>query len=437
MAETATTARLGPIIWSPGISRGNGFALIAAAFFLGIVSPYINFAQPYILSEHLGIPKAEQGGVSGDLAFWTEIILISLAGLMGAWSDKVGRRFVFAFGLLAVALSYVLYPTATSYSELLAYRVIFAVGIAAVGSMFVAVQAEYPDDTSRGKLVGLMGIISILGVFVVVAMANLPARFVADGATAIEAGKYAYWITAAIAVAGAAAVWFGLAKREPSGHESESIFKRLQLGIAAAKDNPRIALAYGAGFMGRCDLVVVIIFLSLWITQSGVAKGMTTSEAFVQAGVMIGILQLSALLFAPVIGYLIDKINRVAAVALAMSIALVGYTWMGLLAEPVGPAAYPAAIVLGMGQVSAIVAATALLGQESTKEMTGAISGAFNVFGAIGVLVATKAGGWLFDAWMPGAPFILTGVLNAFLVIAALAVIWAGAAQPAEAATAE
>ena len=118
------------------------------------------------------------------------------------------------------------------------------------------------------------------------------------------------------------------------------------------RDNPRIALAYGAAFMGRSDLVVVIIFLSLWITQSGVAKGMTTSDAFVQAGVMIGILQLSALLFAPVIGYLIDKINRVAAVALAMFIAMVGYTWVGLLDVPIGAAAYPAMIVLGMGQVS-------------------------------------------------------------------------------------
>ena len=182
MAETTTTARLGPIHWAAGISRGNGVALICAAFFLGIVSPFINFAQPYILTEHLGIPKNQQGSVSGNLAFWSEIILISLSGLIGAWSDKSGRRVVFAFGLMTVALSYVLYPIARSYNELLAYRVIFAVGIAAVGAMFVAVQAEYPDDNSRGKLVGLMGIISILGVmFVVIAMANLPARFVAGG----------------------------------------------------------------------------------------------------------------------------------------------------------------------------------------------------------------------------------------------------------------
>lgn len=429
MVERAA-ARLGPIHWADGITRMNGFALIAAAFFLGIVSPFINFAQPYILTEHLGIPKAEQGGVSGDLAFWTEVILISIGGLMGAWSDKAGRRFVFAFGLVVVAASYVLYPLATSYSELLAYRLVFAVGIAAVGAMFVAVQTEYPSDDSRGKLVGLMGVISILGVFVVVAMANLPARFTAAGATAVESGRYAYWIAAAIAAVGAVVIWFGMARREPLADDAESLLQRFRTGLGAARHNPRIALAYGAAFMGRCDLVVVILFLSLWITQAGVEQGLSTQDAFVQVGIIIGVVQLSALVWAPVIGVLIDRIGRVAAVALATFIAMVGYIWIGMLESPVGTQAYPAAVVLGMGQVSAIVAATALVGQESGEENTGSISGAFNVFGAIGVLLATKVGGWLFDAWMPGAPFIVTGAINAIVVIAALGLIWAGVAHP-------
>lgn len=436
MAETHAPARLGPIQWAAGISRGNGFALIFAAFFLGIVSPFINFAQPYILTEHLGIPKDQQGTVSGNLAFWSEVILIALAGIMGAWSDKSGRRVVFTFGMVLVAISYVLYPLATSYSELLAYRLLFAVAMAAVGAMFVAVQAEYPADKSRGKLVGLMGIISILGVmFVVIALAPLPARFAEGGATAVEAGRYAYWVAAAISLIGAFFVWFGLAKRDASTSSEDSIIQRLKVGMSAARDNPRIALAYGAAFIGRTDLVVVVIFLSLWITQAGVAKGMTTQDALVQAGIMFGVLQAAALLFAPVIGILIDRISRVAGVALATLIAMGGYLWVGMLDEPMGPQAYPAMILLGMGQVSAIVAATALLGQEATKEMTGSVSGAFNVFGAIGILLATKIGGWLFDTWMPGAPFIVTGLANGVVLIAALGLIWAGVSKPPVAAT--
>jgi MFS family permease len=432
MTEKATGARLGPIYWAPGITGGNGLALVSAAFFLGIVSPYINFAQPYILTEHLGIPSNEQGTVSGNLAFWSEVVLIALAGVMGAWSDKAGRRVVFTFGLVLVAISYVLYPLASSYNELLAYRVVFAVAMAAVGAMFVAVQAEYPADNSRGKLVGLMGIISILGVmFVVILLAPLPARFAESGATAVEAGRYAYWVTAGLALLGAVFVWFGLAKHNRNKNkDDESVLQRLRVGMGAARDNPRIALAYGAAFIGRTDLVVVVIFLSLWITQAGVAEGMTTQDALIKAGALFGVIQVAALLFAPVIGFLIDRISRVAGVALATAIAMVGYIWMGLLDTPMGAQAYPAAIVLGMGQVSAIVAATALVGQEASKELTGSISGAFNVFGAVGILLATKVGGWLFDTWMPGAPFIITGVANGIIVLAAVGLIWAGVASP-------
>ncbi len=433
MADTSPVAKLGPIYLGPGITRGNGISLIIVGFLLGIVSPFINFAQPYILTEHLGIPGNEQGGVSGDLAFWSEIVLISLAGLMGAWSDKTGRRVVFAFGFVMVAISYALYPTATNYAELLAYRLVFAVGMAAVGAMFVAVQAEYPADNSRGKLVGVMGVISILGVmFVVAALAPLPARFLEGGASAVEAGSYTYWTTAAICLLGVAVVWLGMAKSKPAGGSDESVFQRLRSGMAAARHNPRIALAYGAAFIGRTDLVIVVVFLPLWITQAGRAQGMTTEDALVQAGILFGVLQLAALIFAPVIGWIIDRITRVAAMGLATFIAMVGYTWMGLLDQPLGPQAYPAAVVLGMGQVSAIVAATALLGQEAVKETTGSVSGAFNVFGAIGILVSTKLGGWLFDVWMPGAPFLITGVLNAVIMLIVLAMIAAGLSRPAE-----
>ena len=146
---------------------------------------------------------------------------------------------------------------------------------------------------------------------------------------------------------------------------------------------------------------------------------------------MFGVLQLAALVFAPVMGYLTDRISRVASLALACGLALVGYTWMGLLDTPMGPSAYPAAIVLGMGQVGAILAATALVGQEVPKRLTGSVSGAFTIFGAIGILLSTKVGGWLFDTWMPGAPFIMTGVANGLIMLAAFALIAAGHGRPA------
>ena len=175
---------------------------------------------------------------------------------------------------------------------------------------------------------------------------------------------------------------------------------------------------------------MVAVFLSLWITQVGLEQGMTTDEALVQAGIMFGVLQLAALVFAPIMGYLADKISRVATLAISCGLALAGYCWLGLLEVPMGAQAFPAAIVLGMGQVGAILAATALVGQEATEEATGAITGMFTLFGAIGILLSTKVGGWMFDQIGPGSPFVATGIVNGIIMLMAIGLIVSGRALP-------
>ena len=425
--ENPRVEKLGPIDLGPGVTTTNGWAFLLTMFFVGILAPFINFAQPYILTKHLEIPINEQGVVSGNLAFWTEVVMILLAGVMGAWSDTMGRRLVFVLGLAGVTLSYVLYPFATSYEELLSYRLIYAVGMAAIGAMTIAIMAEYPANQSRGKLSASVGILSTLGVmFVVAVLAPLPARFVIGGATAIEAGRYTYWITAGIAITGMLFTWFGLSKLKTARNTALSLMQRLRIGFTATRNNPRIALSYGAAFIGRTDLVVVVIFLSLWITHVSLEQGMTSEEALIQAGIIFGLMQGAGILFMPIMGFLVDRINRVVAVALATGLALVGYLWLGLLDQPMGVQAYPAAVILGMGQASAILTAMALVGQEVSETDTGAVSGLFTLFGAIGILLATKIGGLLFDAWMPGAPFIITGLANGVILVAALALVSLG-----------
>ena len=105
--DNLPAGKLGPMQLVPGVTAINGWAFLLTMFFVGVLAPFINFAQPYILTEHLGIPINEQGAVSGDLAFWSEVVMILLAGVMGAWSDTMGRRLVFAFGLAGVALQVV------------------------------------------------------------------------------------------------------------------------------------------------------------------------------------------------------------------------------------------------------------------------------------------------------------------------------------------
>jgi MFS family permease len=51
------------------------------------------------------------------------------------------------------------------------------------------------------------------------------------------------------------------------------------------------------------------------------------------------------------------------------------------------------------------------------------VSGFFGLCGSIGILIATKIGGILFDSWMEAGPFVLFAIFNAILFVWAV-VIW-------------
>jgi MFS family permease len=105
-----------------------------------------------------------------------------------------------------------------------------------------------------------------------------------------------------------------------------------------------------------------------------------------------------------------------------MAIAATGYLSLGFIGDPTQPIMYGAAVILGMGEINAVLAAQALIGQEAPKDGRGAVVGVFGFFGAIGILLAASIGGYLFDAWMPAGPFVLMGAANATLFIIALSV---------------
>ena len=143
----------------------------------------------------------------------------------------------------------------------------------------------------------------------------------------------------------------------------------MKLGLSLGYSGPQLQVP-----LKKVQLAERLGYDSVW-TAEAYGSDAITPLAYIAAHtdrirLGTGVIQLAALLFAPLFGYLIDKMSRVAGVALATVIAGTGYLWMGLLDSPMGPQAYPAAVVLGMGQVAAIVAATALVGQEASKELT-------------------------------------------------------------------
>ena len=421
MSDPSTGVKFGPVRLMPGVTRGHVAAYLWAAFVSIGIFTYATTLQPYLLEVNIGVPVDQRGVVSGNLQFWQEIITLMCVGLFGAWSDRVGRRVVYITGFLITALAYAAYPFANDVGQLLIYRLIYAVGIAALGGMLATVLADYPVDADRGKLTGISFFLNAVGALLFFAvLTRLPSLYQGFGATETEAGRFAYLTISAVCVV-SALIMLGLKPGRPDQvAERLPIRTLLTQGINAGRQ-PRIALAYAASFAARADLVIVALFLSLWVQTAAIADGATAAEASSRQGALFGIVQGSAMLWAPLFGWMADKVNRVTLVIIATVLSVVGYGWMGVTPDPaMGGAAFGAAAMLGIGQASGILASQVLIAQEAPSAIRGAVIGMVGFFGALGILAISKIGGYTFDEWRPGSPFIIMAGANILLLLFAI-----------------
>ncbi len=422
--------KIGPIELAPSIQPYHAWTFFYAAFFsIGMIT-FLSIGQTYILNVHLGIPVSEQGAISGDLVFWTELVTLLFFIPAGILMDRIGRKQVYVAGFVLMGITYALYPFASSVNDLLLFRIFYALAIVAIAGALSTVLVDYPAENSRGKMVAVIGLLNGLGIVITNQFfGSLPELLTSRGMGKIEAGFVTHLSIATLATITALVCAAGLKKGIPVNSRARPPLKELfKSGFTAAK-NPKILLSYSAAFIARGDQSINGTFLSLWGITAGLAMGMESGEAFRKGTTIFIITQVAALLWAPFIGPIIDRINRVSALALCMFLAMIGNLSVLLLDNPFEPIGYLVFILLGIGQISVFLGAQSLIGQEAPRATRGSVLGAFNISGAIGILIIASTGGRLFDGMSPKAPFVIVGIINALLVFYSIYVRKLTAAQ--------
>ena len=422
---TATTAnRFGPFWLQPGVTSGHMLTLFGGALSTIGLLTFIALSTPFVLTQYLQLPQGQQGAVSGWLHTYQEVIMLAAFGPLGVLADRIGRRAVYVAGLLCMAIGYASYSYADNLPELFAYRFIYAVGIAAATGMLGTIVADYTEPRSRGIGVAATGVLNGIGViFVAIGLGRLPQMFVERGATQDMAGHYAHLIVAGLCALFAFWMAAGLKGGTPVAKtERLPVRELMRSGYREAVTNPRIALSYACGFIARSDLVLLGTYSVLWGTTTAAAQGMPAAQALAEGRKVFAIASVAALLWLPVMGLVIDRVNRVTGVIICMSIATAGYLGTMFIDDVLSRAAIPWLVLLGMGQISAFAGAQTLIAKEATDVTRGSVVGMFNVFGAAGILVSTAVGGVLFDKVGPHAPFNLVGALTLLLIAAAVVV---------------
>jgi MFS family permease len=416
--------KLGPIHLSPGVSRINGATLLYASFFSMLLLTFLNFFQPFLLTEFLAIPAAEQGRLTGSLAFWQEILVILVAGWAGVMTDRVGRKILMITGTLIMMVGYALYPFAPNEWVLLGYRLVFGFGSAIFGVTYATIIADYPQNRSRGKLLAVSTVLTSFTIMLIVGVLNqLPKIFMEGGASARQAGFYVIAIVIAVGALNCVVFSAGLKPGVPDEVDPRADFlTQFREGIAASKNAPRLWLAYASAFVSRGDLILTASFFNLWIVLAGREQGLDTSAAMAAAGTLLLLKAMFSLFSTPILGWIADRVDRVTGLAIGMGIAAFGHLWMGFQPDPLVSSAVPAAVMMGVGTNAAIISSGALIGQEAPAKVRGSVIGVYSFFGALGILFTTSVGGQIFDRINPAGPVIMIGIFLALLSIGAIVV---------------
>ena len=417
--------KFGPFWLTPGINRVNATTYFFSAFMFVTLVTFLNFLQPYILDEILKVPADRQGVVTGSLNFFHELTALVVMGLIGALSDRTGRRSLIVIGLLIWAIGLVLFPMAEAVFELYIYRFVVAVGVATASVMVIATMQDYPQEVSRGKWGGVNTFITSFAIlFLSLFLVRLPNMFTEAGFDPVQAGRLTFWIGAGMAVLAALICRLGFfGGRLADASKVRSPFAGFLEGLREARVNPRLALSYGSAFAARGDLVVIGSFFSLWFVRAGAEQGVSSGDAIVRAGLTMGALLIATWIWAPLFGYILDRINRVTGLAVAMVLATIGYFTIGMVSDPYdAKIMLPATFLLGIGEISAIVAGNTLLGEQAPARIRGAVVGVFGLIGTMGILFATVVGGQVFDTFAYSAPFTMMAGVNAVIVVWAVLV---------------
>jgi MFS family permease len=413
--NTHAHRKFGPVFLAESYTPLNAGTYVFAAFVTVGLLAFVSLIMTFLLNANLNIPQAEQGRTLGLLGFYNEIVALLLVTPIGALADKIGRRPVYVLGFLWMAVGFCLYPLARNFNQLLACALFFSVGVAAVGCMMATILADTPREDSRGPFVGITGFVQGIGVVLiaVVLLSSLPKRFVAQGMDASRAAQITLWCAAGLCAITALVSWLGLKKGTASVRAQQlPLRKIIAEGATAASRNPVIWFGYMLNFAAFADRIVVGTFFSNRLQASLVAGGATATDALDRARPVILTANGAGLIFAIVFGLMLRRIDRIAAGVIAMLVASIGYFAGGFVGDPRSASIMPVAIVLGLGQVAAIVSSQVVLGREAPIDVRGAVFGLASVAASTGILFTTFVGGQLYDKVGQGGPFFLIGAIN-------------------------
>jgi DHA1 family tetracycline resistance protein-like MFS transporter len=381
--------------------------LVLAIMGVGLILPVL----PGLVTEFEGGDVAQASHVYGWLVGIFAMMQFLGSPVLGALSDRFGRRRVILISLAGSAIDYVVMALAPTLAWLFVARAIagLTAGVLATTNAYVA-DVTAPAD--RAKAFGLVGAAFGLGFILGPAVGGMLGEF---------GLRVPFWVAAGLA----ALNWlYGLFVLP------ESLAPENRRDFSWSRANPvgtLLALRRFPAVLGLAEAhftmsVAQLMTHSVWVLYMGYRYGWTSFEvgaSLAVAGATSVVVQ--AGLVKPIIG----RIGEQRGFLLAGCVAIVAMTGYGLATQ--GWMIYAILVfasIAGIGGPALQSYVTRRVPANEQGSLQGAFGSLMSVAGIVGPPVAAWSFGWAIDpastVHVPGAPFFLSAVLLAIAVVLAL-----------------
>lgn len=369
---------------------------------LGVMIPVL----PTIVLGFMAGDTAGAAEVFGVFATAWGLMQVLFSPLLGALSDRFGRRPVILISCLGLGLDYIFMAIAPSLTLLLVGRIVSGITAATISTSFAYI-ADVTTADNRARAFGIVGVAFGVGFILGPAIGGLLGGL---------DPRLPFWVSAAACLINAAFGWFVLPESLPPEKRMAFAWKRATpLGSLALLRSHRqlVGLASVDFLANLAHQVLPSVFVLYAAYRYGwdeTAVGLTL--AFV--GACSALVQ--GLLVGPIVGAIGPRRTLVAGLLTGgLGMAIYGLapsgTWF-LVGVPV-------MALWGISGPAAMAMMSRRVSESEQGQLQGANSSVRSLASLLGPGLFTASFAW-FLGLLPGAPFVLA----AFLLTAAAALSW-------------
>src|SRR5215467_10774595 len=367
---------------------------------LGIVIPVL----PKLIETMLGGDTPHAAEVFGIFGTSWALMQFTFSPVLGALSDRFGRRPVLLISMSGHGLDYVLMALAPSLAWLFIGRIISGI----TASSFSTAYAYIADVTPPQKRAGAFGIGFVLGPALGGLLGTLDPRL-------------PFWVAAAFSLANAAYGWFVLPESLPFEHRMAFSWAHANPAgsLQLFSRHPQLIGLAGVAFLYQLAHVVLpsvtVLYTSYRYGWNNATMGLTLAAV----GVASGIVQ------AGLIRPTVDRFGERTALIVGLLCGAAGFSIYGLATTSAGFwSGIPVMALWGLAGAATMGLMSRLVGVSEQGQLQGANASIMALAGLFGPGLFTQAFARSIapgEGWhLPGAPFLLA----ALLLLGAAALAW-------------